>query len=222
MDNMIQVKIAKPLKAYLPDFQIGILSFRATPHVNEALDPYILALETKISEQYDLPSVLTIPEIASARKAYKVLGKDPSRYRLAAESLYRRIVKGNSLYRINNLVDLGNVLSLKTARSIAVLDENKIEGDVLIRIGTNEPYEGIGRGKINVENIPVYCDKRGPFGSPTSDTARTMITEETTQIMVFIISFTGHTNLIEDIELAKNLFERFADATDFSVDIVNA
>ena len=81
------------------------------------------------------------------------------------------------LYYVNNAVDIGNILSAQTQRSVAVLDEDKIEGDILIRIGKDEPYEGIGRGNINIENIPVYCDEVGPFGTPTSDTPRTRITK---------------------------------------------
>lgn len=217
---MKQIIIDEKLKAILPDFQMGVLYFEATPSESDGLGSLITELEDTIEAAYELPDVLKIPNILAARNGYKALGKDPSRYRLAVESLFRRIVKGNKLYRINNLVDIGNVLSLKTMRSTAVLDLDRIEGDITIRIGRDEPYEGIGRGDINVENIPVYCDRVGPFGSTTSDTERTMIREDTKRICLFIISFNGHTNLKEDLELAMELYTNHSNAKGFQQAIV--
>ena len=87
-------------------------------------------------------------------------------------------------------------------------------------LAKDEPYEGIGRGNINIENIPVYCDEVGPFGTPTSDTPRTRITEETKTILLFITSFNGTDGLLQDVELAKDLFSRFGQMTNFSLEIV--
>lgn len=220
---MKQVIITNELAEILPDFHVGVLSFEATPQKNEEgseLDQYLQKLVREIKSKYELPDVLKIPNILAARNGYKALGKDPSRYRLAVESLYRRMVKGNSLYRINDIVDIGNALSIETMRSTAVLDEDQIVGDTItIRVGRDEPYEGIGRGPINVENMPLYCDEVGPFGSPTSDTMRTAITDHTKKVCVLIISFNGYTNLLEDIHLAKDLYQRFSNAQHFTYDI---
>lgn len=215
------VRIDPTLKQALPDFRVGVMSFYADVFQNEDLIAYIRKLESEIQQKYTLADCLTIPNILAGRNGYKTLGKDPSRYRLAVESLYRRIVKGNPLYNINNVVDLGNVLSLLTQRSIAVLDYDKIVGDeILIRIGRDEPYEGIGRGSLNIENIPVYCDQMGPFGSPTSDTERTMITEQSKHILLFIISFNGEHNIQEDMNLAMDLYQKYANGREFSYRIV--
>ena len=76
----------------------------------------------------------------------------------------RRLVKGNGLYRVSNVVDAGNVLSIELAKSTAVLDYDKLQGDIHIRIGTNDDiYYGIGRGLINVSNIPLYVDEVSPI-----------------------------------------------------------
>ena len=186
----------------------------------EELKQEMEQLEKEMMEQLTLETLLKQPRIAAARAGYKALGKDPSRYRLSTEALLRRLIKGNGLYFVNNAVDIGNVLSARTQRSVAVLDEDKIQGDILIRIGQDEPYEGIGRGNINIENIPVYCDEVGPFGTPTSDTPRTRITEETKTILLFITSFNGTDGLLQDVELAKDLFLRFGQMTNFSLEIV--
>lgn len=217
---MKKIEVSQNLQNKLPNFHLGVLSFKATVYQEDAIDDLIKSLEKDIKIIYQLKDILVIKKIKAARDGYKTLRKDPSRYRVAVESLYRRIVKGNSIYRINNLVDIGNVLSLKTKRSIAVLDETKIKGDIIIRIGDKEDYEGIGRGKLNIENIPVYCDELGPFGTPTSDSLRTAISNDTVQVTVFIISFDGRVDLEDDINLAMDLYKQYAKAYDFAFTII--
>jgi DNA/RNA-binding domain of Phe-tRNA-synthetase-like protein len=118
------------------------------------------------------------------------MGKDPSHTRPACEALLRRVVKGNNLYRLGDVIDLGNILSIETLRSVCVVDKERLVNDVVIRLGTKEDiYEGINRGLINVTNIPVYTDEIGPFGCPTSDTLRTCVTSSTKSILVMIICF---------------------------------
>ncbi len=197
-------------------FNMGVLEFSMDIVKNDQLDTLIKEIEEDVNLKYSIEDVIKIPRILDARNAYKAFGKDPSRYRLAVESLYRRLSKGNHLYRINNAVDLGNVLSIKTQKSIAVLNKDKIEGDIDIRIGTvNDEYYGIGRGKINIENIPLYEDEVGPFGSSTSDTERTMITMDTKNILLFVISYGGEADLDHDIDLAKGLYSKYANVTEF-------
>ncbi|NLC94491.1 MAG: hypothetical protein GX676_02230 [Bacilli bacterium] len=217
---MKKVVISEELRTKLPAFSVGVTSFTVNVQKTDKLDKLINDLQVQIRQKYTLSDVLQIPNIKSARDGYKKLGKDPSRYRLAVESLYRRIVKNNDLYRINDVVDIGNILSILTQRSVAVLDEEKIVGDVLIRIGKDEPYEGIGRGEINIENIPVYTDGEGPFGTPTSDTLRTAITDNTRKVLLFIISFDGKEVLEKDLKLCKELYENYTDAKDFYFEII--
>ena len=126
-------------------------------------------------------TIKQMPPIHATREAYKKFGKAPSRYRPAAEALIRRIVKGEELYKINTLADLVNLASIYTGYSIGGFDLDKIQGDLVLGIGrAGEPYEGIGRGMLNIENLPVYRDNIGGVGTPTSDNERTKITLETT------------------------------------------
>lgn len=218
---MKQIRLDSQLKEKVPGYCVAVMSFdMSVMPTQEPLKEEMNRLEQDIMQQLTLETLLKEPRIAAARAGYKALGKDPSRYRLSCEALLRRLIKGNGLYFVNNAVDIGNVLSARTQRSVAVLDEDKIQGDVLIRIGQDEPYEGIGRGAINIENIPVYCDELGPFGTPTSDTPRTRITEMTETILLFITSFNGTDGLLQDVELAKDLFTRFGEIKNFSLEIV--
>jgi DNA/RNA-binding domain of Phe-tRNA-synthetase-like protein len=134
----------------------------------------------EIQQSISMEDITKIPAINAARKAYKQCGKDPSRYRPSADSLIRRIVKGNDLYRVNNVVDYLNLVSIQTGISIGGYDTSKIVGNPIMDIGSaTEVYYGIGRGILNIEGLPVLRDDKGAFGSPTSDSERTMISKET-------------------------------------------
>ena len=218
---MKNIEIDAMLKEKIPAYCLAALSFEMeVMETGDELRRDMQELATEVMESLTLETLLKEPRIVAARNGYRVLGKDPSRYRLATESLLRRLIKGNGLYEVNNAVDIGNVLSIHAQRSVAVLDEAQIKGDVKIRVGRDEPFEGIGRGSINVSNIPVYCDELGPFGSSTSDTLRTSIQLSTRQVLLFIISFNGADDLVQDVELAKKLFEKYGGVTDFLVKII--
>lgn len=214
MLSKMEIRISESILKKLPNFDIIALSMDVTyQENNDMVLSLINQYEQKIKEEYSLEDVLNIPLIKEARDSYKKLGKDPSRYRLACESLLRRLVKGNNLYIINNLVDIGNILSIDCKRSVAVLDYDKIEGDVLIRLGRDtDIYEGIGRGLINIENIPLYEDNVGPFGSTTSDTLRTSITKDTKKILLFVVCF-GDSNKERDLNKAIELYQKYCNAS---------
>ena len=212
----MKIYIDKSITSILNDFNVLAMTMDVKTVESTIIEELIEKTEKRINEEYTLEEVISIPLIKEARDAYKKLGKDPSRYRLACESLLRRLVKGNHLYKINNLVDAGNILSIDTNRSVAVLDYDKIVGDVNIRLGTeNDIYEGIGRGIINVNNIPLYDDEVGPFGSPTSDTPRTMITDETKKILLMIICFSER-YYEENIKRAIEIYEDYCFASNIT------
>ncbi|MBO6506331.1 MAG: hypothetical protein JJ850_06950 [Kordiimonadaceae bacterium] len=127
------------------------------------------------------------PVIAAVRRAFKATGKDPSRYRPSSEALTRRVIAGKGLYFVNNVVDAGNLVSLMTGVPVGCYDAAWIKGDLSLRIGTpGETYDGIGRGGINLEGLPVLADMDGPFGSPFSDSDRTGVSEQTRDL-VFVL-----------------------------------
>jgi DNA/RNA-binding domain of Phe-tRNA-synthetase-like protein len=210
MEVNMKITISKEIKEKLPQFGVIALTMDVLVTNSDIIEQTIQMYEKNIAEEYSLEDILNIPLIKEARDSYKALGKDPSRYRLACESLLRRLVKGNGLYKINNVVDVGNLLSIELFRSTAILDLNKIVGDVVIRLGTeDDEYYGIGRGLLNVSRIPLYCDENSPFGSPTSDTERTMITDKTKSILLMIICF-SQTQFEESKAKAIEMFKKHA------------
>ena len=155
--------------------------------------------------------------IEATRRVYRACGKDPSRYRPAAEALIRRVVQGKELYQIDTLVDLINLASMKYGYSIGGFDADKFVGDTLaLGVGEpGEPYEGIGRGMLNIEGMPVYRDQKGGVGTPTSDNERTKIDITTTHVLVLINGYDGNTETVSaNADFVKSLLERYAGASD--------
>ncbi|MBO6288553.1 MAG: hypothetical protein J6M94_08210 [Prevotella sp.] len=184
--------------------------------------PYCEALWEEIArqgEQYrqtlTTESLKQLSGIAATRRVYKACGKDPSRYRPASEALIRRILQGKELYQIDTLVDLINLASIRYGYSIGGFDADKIVGDELtLGIGRNgEPYEGIGRGLINIEGLPVYRDAEGGVGTPTSDNERTKITLATTHLLVLINGYDGNRQQVEaNAEFIRQLVVKYCNS----------
>lgn len=178
-------------------------------------------IEEKIKELnsiLEIPQISQLPGIAASRKAYKACRKDPARYRLSAEALLRRVLKRGEIYQVNNVVDLLNLVSISTGFSIGGYDAGTIRGDVEFGIGKdNEPYEGIGRGELNIEFMPVFRDEKGAFGTPTSDSVRTCVTEKTTRFLMIIICYAPSAELNSATEMACDLLKKYASADNFEI-----
>ena len=168
---------------------------------------------TILQQQIKIEDIAKLPTIQSSRQGYKALGKDPARYRLSAEALLRRVIKGKGLYHINNVVDLLNLVSAKSGYSIGGYDADKISGEIQLGVGKKEePYQAIGRGDLNIEFLPVFRDELGAFGSPTSDSTRTMVTPQTTHFLMIIFNFGKHDNLKDIMKETSDWYRKFADA----------
>jgi DNA/RNA-binding domain of Phe-tRNA-synthetase-like protein len=134
-----------------------------------------------------------VPGAADARALYKAVGLDPTKHRPSNEALLRRALKGEPLYRINTLVDALNLASLRAQLPFGLYDWSRVEPPIVLRKGAaGEGYEGIRKGIVNVEGRPVLVDAKGPFGNPTSDSARTMITLETRAALVVAYAPAGY------------------------------
>jgi len=171
-----------------------------------------------IQRTLNIDDISKIAAIEASRKAYKACGKDPARYRLSAEALLRRVVSGKGLYQINNVVDQLNLVSVISGISIGGYDVDKIQGDIGFGIGhADEPYQGIGKGELNIENLPVFRDELGAFGTPTSDSERTQVSSDTKHFLMILIDF-GRSDELETAKiLAVRLLKEYCSATNIKV-----
>ena len=210
---MKTVTIDPALKEKIPGFCVAVLSFEIEGVFrSSALAEEIKLLEQEILAAYTLETLLQDPRILAGRNGYKALGKDSS-HSPPWESMMRRLMEGSGIDGGNDIVDIGNILSVKARRSVAVMDEERLQGDVLIGIG-------ISRGVFDKGNIPLYMDGEGPFGSLASGSLRSRITEHTRQVLLFMTSFNGKEGLHEDARLAIDYYTRYGEGSNFLFEII--
>src|SRR5687767_9124364 len=178
----------------------GVIWWRgATVVLHEhRLDPLLAEAEARVRMSPPAESV-------AVRTMYKKVGIDPTKTRPSNEALLRRVRKGDAVPRINSAVDIVNWCSLEFQLPYGLYDASKISGEVTMRIGAEgEKYAGIRKDEVNVGGRITVADSQGPFGNPTSDSARTMVTPATTELLVIVYAPT---------EIAKPQLERVANMT---------
>jgi DNA/RNA-binding domain of Phe-tRNA-synthetase-like protein len=206
-----EISIHPALKLLVPDLALGCISARVSVEKqNEALWREIDQHLTHLSSTTKPDQINSIPQIPATRTAYKALGKDPSRYRGSAEALLRRVLSGKGLYPINSVVDINNLVSLESLNPAGTYDLEKITPPIELRIGAaDESYKGIGKDLINIESLPDFADAAGPFGSPTSDSERAMVTLQTEKVLMVVFSFTGPEGIERWVNRASELLRRY-------------
>ncbi|MCD8385289.1 MAG: hypothetical protein LUD17_00190 [Bacteroidales bacterium] len=172
----------------------------------DALWAEIEAEGAKLRQQVPIEQVNKLRGILPTRQAYKACGKEPNRYRPSAEALTRRMVKGVDLYRTLTLIDLINLLSLRTGHSIGGFDADRVQGQELhLGVGREmEPFDAIGRGTLNICHLPCYRDAEGAIGTPTSDCERTKLSEDTRRLLMLV-------NVYDTAEDMQRLREQISD-----------
>jgi DNA/RNA-binding domain of Phe-tRNA-synthetase-like protein len=163
--------------------------------------------------------------VRAVRELFREWGLDPSKYRPSSEALLRRVVQGKGLYRVSNVVDIGNLGSLETGWPYGCYDRSKINTPVVLRHGAaGEKYQGIGKQTWHLEGRPVLADAAGPFGSPISDSTRSMITESAKEVMIVIYAPARVADAALNLALTrlKERLTQFASASDVRSEICKA
>jgi DNA/RNA-binding domain of Phe-tRNA-synthetase-like protein len=221
-DRNGSIRIKEEISDLFPDIVVGYLyaDIINSPG-NQELWGLLIQRSEEISRSLDEESIRRIEGISAGKKAYRHLGKDPNRYRLSAESLMRRAVKGKEIYSISTAVDALNLVSLRTGITIGGFDARKIKGKVELGIGLpGEEFFAIGRGPLNVEKLPVYRDEQGAIGNPTSDSERTQINLSTNKILMLITGFFGLNGICEVLEQLKSLLTDYCQCSECNTGII--
>ena len=212
----MEIIVSNEIESVCPNFVGACVEARVkNSQYSQPLWDEINTLEQKFKAELTTETLKDISGIAATRRIYRACGKDPSRYRPASEALIRRVLQGKALYQIETLVDLINLASMAYGYSIGGFDANKFVGNTLtLGIGKEgEPYEGIGRGMINIHGLPVYRDEKGGVGTPTSDHERTKITIDTSHLLVLINGYDGNeTSVRQNAEFIQKLLQKFCES----------
>ena len=145
------------------------------------------AIAARLLERYGSRSVLDIPGVAEARSMFHRLGVDPTKTRPSSEALLRRVLQAKPLPEIDPVVDVCNLASLEHQFPLGLYDRALVQGGVFARVGREgEGYDGIRKARVNLSGRPLLADDAGAFGAPTSDSARTQVTERTTELLLVV------------------------------------
>lgn len=223
--KQMDIIVEQEIREVAPNFKVIVVEADVLNHYTaDDLWQELLAEGGRIRKIYEMSDINKRPGIAATRRAYKDLGKEPNRYRPSSEALCRRLVKGMDLYRTLTLIDLINLLSVRSGYSIGGFDADKINGCVLkLGVGREgEVFNAIGRGELNIASLPIYRDSIGGIGTPTSDEERTKLSESTTRLLMCINIYEEELSVEETITYTTDLLTRYASASNIKVRIVTA
>lgn len=220
--NVPPLMVAEDIRGRVPDIRLGWMTYGATPlqdcpAVWQAVEEVLPALRARL----EAVPLADMPNLGEARRGYKACGKDPGRWRVSSEALYRRVRQGKDLYRINSVVDVNNLVSLETGFSLGSYDLGCLRGGLVFRRGmAGEAYAGIGKDAVDLADMPLLADEAGPVGSPTSDSTRAMIRPESRRILTVIYSFSPRPALESALALAVRRFTALAGAQGMAFGII--
>jgi len=219
----MKIQLSSQIRQACPELILATITCKVTNSATSA--EFWEGMEDEMRQiraSYSIEEINKRPEIAATRKIYKSLGKDPNRYRPSAEALCRRIVREIPIYQVSMLVDIINLVSIRSGFSISGFDCDKIQGDVELGVGSNEDeFEAIGRRMLNVEGLPLFRDNIGGIGTPTSDNERTKITDKTQNLLLIINGYSGESGLQTAVDHAIELLEKYANMEEYNVTWIN-
>jgi DNA/RNA-binding domain of Phe-tRNA-synthetase-like protein len=200
------------IRVQLPSVTLGLLEAdraRLAPS-GTALEQLMDEVCEQLRREFATKDLAEAGPIRAVRAMFRQWGVDPSKYRPSSEALRRRVAQGKELYRLLNVVDIANLGSIETGWPYGCYDRSRIGGPIVFRLGKpGETYEGIGKRTWHLIGRPVLADADGPFGSPISDSTRSMITESATDLLAVIYAPSSASTMAIDSALAC-LGERFS------------
>ena len=204
----MHIIVSKEIESVCPNFVGAAVEAQVVnTSYSAALWDEIHTLEARFREELTTESLKELSGIAATRRP-------------ASEQLIRRMLQGKELYQIDTLVDLVNLASIAYGYSIGGFDADKFVGDTLtLGVGREgEPYEGIGRGMLNIAGLPVYRDAQGGVGTPTSDNERTKMTLQTTHLVVLINGYDGQEErVLQNARFIQELLRKYCQSDGGSV-----
>lgn len=138
-----------------------------------------------------------LPSLAAWRRAFSRFGVKPTQYRSAAEALLRRLTKQGDIPSINTLVDIGNLVSIRYALPVAVVDKRGVQGGIAVHFADGsesfteldsdevahpEPGEVVFTDTRKVVIARRWCWRQSAESAAREDTADAIITFESQHV----------------------------------------
>jgi DNA/RNA-binding domain of Phe-tRNA-synthetase-like protein len=192
----------------------SVVNTKLSASLWERIHAQIATIKSEAAASVDSKAVLKNTRFTSVTDTFKKLGVKKSSYVGSNESLYKRVLSDKDLYQINTVVDINNLVSLISKRSVGTYNMDNLSGELHLRPGAaGEVYTGTTKRDVTLDGITLLCDRSGPFGSPYSDSQRALIGEDTKNIAMVIYSFDGEEGLVEELATAASLLREYVSAT---------
>jgi len=133
-----------------------------------------------------------VPALAAWRASFRGFGVDPTQYRCAAEALLRRLTKAGSIPNFNTLVDLGNLVSIRYALPIAMVDLRAIPDGTTVRFARgDERFTNLGQSapEAPAPGEVIFGDDSGLVTARRwcwRQSAESAVRDDTTDILITI------------------------------------
>lgn len=211
---MKSITIDKDMREKLPNLLLGVIQADVSVEASVAgLAEEMAQVADGVKDTMVNADLKELLPLKDGRAAYRLLGKDPTKYRISSEKLLRRAIKGQRMPEINSVVDVSNIVSMVSGHSVGTYDADKIGSDLIFTVGhEGESYQSLGSQVINIDALPIFKDEKGPFGSTTTDSARAIVDEGTVKIVMNIISFSGEKDLNDHMMFAEELLVKYCNA----------
>jgi DNA/RNA-binding domain of Phe-tRNA-synthetase-like protein len=206
------------IRIELPAVKLGIVEgdgVRVEPASADLVGAINHTCERK-RQEFTVENLAEAEPVRAVRGMFREWSMDPSKYRPSSEALLRRVVQGKRLYFISNVVDIVNLGSMETGWPYGCYDRAKLHPPVVFRHGVpGESYERVGKEMWHLEGRPALADAEGPFGSPISDSTRTMVTESARAVLIVIYApaFSAEEKLAEAMQRVCERLTQFAHAS---------
>ncbi len=209
--NLPETDFSEAIRNKIPGLKLGLLLTKNinvtkdSPVADRAFEEVHMFISRKFAEAPPAEDEV----VGAVRRMYRRIGWEPTRYRPSSEAMIRRIIKNKGLYRINNIVDLANIVSIRFYLPMGLYDSAKINGTIIFDVGReNEVYEGITKPVIHAAGKLILRDDDGIFGNPTADSKRTRITSETKQCLALFFTppEVADSRLAETLDYLQKLF----------------
>jgi DNA/RNA-binding domain of Phe-tRNA-synthetase-like protein len=179
----------------------------------EALKQSIIA---KMRQVYKLEQLKDDLTVRAYRDLYWSLGIDPTKTRPSGEALLRRVLHGNDIPNISNVVDAYNLASLETIIPLSGFDLNLVSPPLEIRFsGEKDEFKGIGMNTPLkfVERVLLVADEKQILCIyPYRDANATKVAEKTKNVLIVGYGAPGisENQLVSAVEKALTYIENVA------------
>ncbi|MEO7993611.1 MAG: phenylalanine--tRNA ligase beta subunit-related protein [bacterium] len=184
MPGQLAVTIADLVQHACPNLRLGVV-VASVPSNGTLAAGLGRALESQTAIWRASESTAGDPWLAAMADTFRRAGANPGRYAPSATALVKRLRQGKDIYRINDLVDCNNLISLEIAIPVGIYDRDHLSGGRLsFDLGAPQvSYLGIDGVEQRTQGKLLLADRDKVLGGPHADAHPTRITDQTRHIV---------------------------------------